>query len=110
MTPGMPSAEMRGHVCAAREIQRRRFAAEGGRILNNAAMGRRDIERHCRLDETSLERLRSAMAEMHFSARGHDRILKVARTIADLEGSPDIQADHLDEALAYRTLDRQIWT
>ncbi len=110
MTPGMSSAEMREHVCAAREIQRRRFADGGGRILNNAAMGRRDIERFCRLDEESLEMLRSAMADMHFSARGHDRILKVARTIADLDGSPDIRPDHLGEALAYRSLDRQIWT
>ena len=110
MTPGMSSAEMREHVCAAREVQRRRFAADGGRILNNAAMGRRDIERHCHLDEEASEMLRNAMAEMNFSARGHDRILKVARTIADLEASPEIRPDHLSEALAYRSLDRQIWT
>ena len=110
MTPGMSSAEMRAHVCEAREIQHRRFAEDGGRVLNNAAMGRRDIEKLCRLDEESREMLRSAMADMHFSARGHDRILKVARTIADLDHSPDILPDHLGEALAYRTLDRQIWS
>ena len=108
-TPGMSSGEMRDHVCAAREIQRRRFAADGSRILNNASMGRREIERHCRLDEVSREMLRNAMAEMHFSARGHDRILKVARTIADLDNSPDILPEHLQEALAYRSLDRQVW-
>ena len=104
----MTSEEMRAHVCAAREIQQRRFA--GGRVLHNAGMGRREIERYCRLDAECTEMLRSSMAEMHFSARGHDRILKVARTIADLDGSSDILPEHLGEALAYRTLDRQIWT
>ena len=107
MAPGMTSAEMRAHVCAAREIQQRRFA--GGRLAHNAGMGRRDIERHCRLDAECSELLRSAMAEMHFSARGHDRILKVARTIADLDASETILPEHLHEALAYRSLDRSLW-
>lgn len=109
MTPGLSSEEMRAHVCAAREIQRERFASEKGRIRDNAGMNRHGIETYCHLDSDASERLRSAMVEMQFSARGHDRILKVARTIADLEGSPTIQVDHLDEALAYRSLDRQIW-
>ena len=108
MAPGLTSAEMRAHVCAARDIQQQRFA--GGHILHNAGMGRREIERYCRLNDECSEMLRNAMAEMHFSARGHDRILKVARTIADLDGATDIGPDHLGEALAYRTLDRQIWT
>lgn len=107
MASGLSSAEMRAHVCAAREIQQRRFA--GGRVLHNAGMGRRDIERHCRLDAECSDLLRSAMAEMHFSARGHDRILKVARTIADLDASADILPEHLHEALAYRSLDRTLW-
>ncbi len=108
MSPGLSSAEMREHVCAAREIQQRRFA--GRRILHNAGMGRRDIETHCRLSPECSEMLRTSMAEMHFSARGHDRILKVARTIADLDASPDILPEHLQEALAYRSLDRSLWT
>lgn len=110
MAPGMTTAEMRAHVCAAREIQQKRFADSPRHVHDNAGMGRRDIEAHCHLDSEGTDLLRSAMAEMHFSARGHDRILKVARTIADLDGSPDIRPDHLIEALAYRSLDRQIWT
>jgi magnesium chelatase family protein len=72
-------------------------------------MGRRDIEKHCHLDGESLEVLNFAMNEMHFSPRAHDRILKVARTIADIDGSQDVRPSHLQEALQYRSLDRTLW-
>jgi magnesium chelatase family protein len=67
------------------------------------------LKTHCLIDADSLELLRSAMHELNLSARAHDRILKVARTIADLEAAPHINAQHLSEAIQYRTLDRNLW-
>ena len=64
----------------------------------------------CALDEPTLELLKMAMAELNLSARAYDRILKVARTIADLAGSEPLTSDHVSEAIQYRSLDRQIWT
>lgn len=109
MATGMSSGEMRARTAEARHRQQARFSARS-RIRCNADMGRRDLERHCRLDATASEVLRIAMTELHYSARAHDRILKVARTIADLEGCAELHTLHLQEALQYRTLDRQFWT
>jgi magnesium chelatase family protein len=102
-----PSAAVRARVVAAREVQYQRFRKRG-RI--NAHMSPKGIRAHCALDAEGEAFLRTAMEEMHFSARAHDRILKVARTIADLEGSARIASNHLGEALQYRALDRAVWS
>lgn len=103
-----PSAQIRQRVIAARGRQTARFAARP-QITCNARMTTRDIKQHCALDATSLEMLRFAMNDMRLSARAYDRILKVARTIADLSGSDNITPDHLSEAVQFRNLDRQLW-
>ena len=72
-------------------------------------MSSKALKAHCALDDDSRELLRMAMSELNLSARAHDRILKVARTIADLEAAPAITAAHLSEAIQYRTLDRNLW-
>jgi magnesium chelatase family protein len=73
-------------------------------------MGSRELKQYCELDEATLELLKFAMADLKLSARAYDRILKVARTIADLAGVEKIASDHVSEAIQYRSLDRQIWT
>ena len=105
--PGETSAAVRERVIAARRIQQARFA--GKKVTCNARMGARELKEFCVLDEAAGELLRHAMTEMGLSARAHDRILKVARTIADLAASANITAEHLGEAIQYRTLDRQLW-
>lgn len=105
---GETSTKMRETVIKARGIQTERFAGKR-KILLNAMMGRREIEKYCFLNEETREVLSFAMNDMHFSPRAHDRILKVARTIADIDNSPDILPIHLQEALQYRTLDRTMW-
>ncbi|HNU09604.1 MAG TPA: ATP-binding protein [Pyrinomonadaceae bacterium] len=105
---GEPSASIRERVIAARKIQLERLRSDG--IFSNSAMTSAAIRKHCSLDsecETLLER---AMYKQGLSARAHDRILKVARTIADLETSPNIKPDHISEAINYRSLDRNYWT
>jgi magnesium chelatase family protein len=94
-------------VLAARERQSRRFA----RMKNqtNGRMSHRAIKEFCALDSDSSALLEKAMNELNFSARAYDRILKVARTIADLADSDKIQSPHLFEAISYRTLDRTLW-
>jgi len=72
-------------------------------------MGARELKSFCDLDEPTRELLKHAMTEYNLSARAYDRILKVARTIADLVGSARITSDHISEAIQYRTLDRQLW-
>jgi magnesium chelatase family protein len=72
-------------------------------------MGPRELKLFCTLNETAKEMLQMAMTEMNLSARAYDRILKVARTIADLAGAKDISPEHLSEAIQFRSLDRQIW-
>jgi len=72
-------------------------------------MPSRLIKTYCQLDEAGQEMLKMAMSELNFSARAYDRILKVARTIADLDNSENIRASHLGEAIQYRTLDRNMW-
>ena len=72
-------------------------------------MGSRELKTHCALDDGTRDILKFAMADLNLSARAYDRILKVARTIADLAGSENIIGDHVSEAIQYRTLDRQLW-
>ena len=106
---GETSAQIRERVIAARQRQQERFKAKP-KITCNARMGSRELKQYCALDQATLERLKFAMADLKFSARGYDRILKVARTIADLAGSENLLSDHVSEAIQYRTLDRQLWT
>ena len=106
---GEPSAQIRERVVAARRIQQERFKGRP-KITCNARMGTRELKAHCALDETTLELLKVAMTDMNLSARAYDRILKVARTIADLAGSVQITSDHISEAIGFRSLDRQIWS
>jgi len=107
-TPGTTSAEMRRQVIAARGIQAKRFRGLATRY--NADMSHRQVRQFCQLDEEGRNLLKASMTEMGLSARAHDKILRVARTIADLDGSPNIQPAHLNEAINYRVLDRQLWT
>ncbi len=103
------SAEIRARVLRAREVQLNRFAAAKERIYSNAQMGSRQIRTFCELSTESERLLERAMLQQGLSARAHDRILKVARTIADLEGAADILPKHIAEAIQYRTLDRTYW-
>ncbi|MBX3412970.1 MAG: YifB family Mg chelatase-like AAA ATPase [Pirellulales bacterium] len=107
-TAGTSSATMREQVSQARAIQRERFA--GTRVRTNSQMSSRLIRRHCELDAAGHELLRAAMSELGLSARAHDKVLRVARTIADLDTSDTIAAPHLSEAINYRVLDRALWT
>ncbi len=102
---GASSAVLRQQVEAARQLQRQRL----GPGLLNGRMGPRHIRQHCVLDATGRSLLQNAMESLGLSARAHDRILRVARTIADLEGVPHIRAEHVAEAITYRTLDRRLW-
>jgi len=102
------SASIRRRVIKARERQRSRFAADG--IFSNAAMTPRLIRKYCRIDSESESMLERAMTRLGLSARAYDRILKVSRTIADLEDADDIQSAHVSEAVHYRSLDRTYWT
>lgn len=104
---GESSAEIRKRVEAAREIQKQRFAPYGRTDLVNAAMTSSQIRKFCQLTNEQISMLTSAMEELGLSARAWDRILKVARTIADLEASENIQTHQLLEAINYRSLDRQ---
>jgi len=106
--PCETSETIRGRVEAVRALQIKRFGK--GKILCNSRMTSRHIKAYCKLDEAGQALLKMAMTELNFSARAYDRILKVARTVADLDASPSIQAQHLSEAIQYRTLDRSLWT
>jgi magnesium chelatase family protein len=106
---GEPSTQVRERVIVARRRQLARFK-DRPKITCNARMSSRDLKHHCVLDEATLEMLKFAMADLRLSARAYDRVLKVARTIADLAGSDRITSDHVSEAVQYRSLDRQLWT
>ncbi len=105
---GESSSSIRQRVETVREMQQERFAKHPG-IHTNSAMTPRLIKKHCELDAEASVHLEHAMNEMNFSARAHDRILKVARTLADLEGHDKITANNIFEAIGYRTLDRNLW-
>lgn len=105
---GEPSAAIRERVIAARKVQEERFKGEEG-IYCNAQMTPKLIARYAALDDTSLAMLKTAMTKFDLSARAYDRILKVARTIADLDNSDNIQFRHIAEAIGYRNLDRGNW-
>ena len=105
---GEGSATIRDRVRRARMVQQKRFAREG-LIRNNGQMTTRLLKKHCRLDSEGIELIRKAVTNLNLSARAYDRILKVARTIADLAGADQITAEHLGEAVQYRTLDRGLW-
>jgi len=95
-------------VVAARKIQLERFRDEG--IYCNGQMKTRHIKRYCRLDKEAKGILESAMENLGLSARAYSRILKVSRTIADLENSSDIQSHHISEAVQYRMMDRGVFS
>ena len=108
LKPGEPSAVIRERVIAARKIQEERFKNQKG-IHCNAQMSERMLREYAVLDDMSMEMLRLAMERLKLSARAYSRILKVARTIADLEGSENVQSQHIAEAIGYRNLDRGDW-
>ena len=104
---GESSDDIRKRVLHARELQSGRYAETN--IHYNAQMGPKEIEKHCVLDNTSKNLIKIAMEKLNLSARAFDRILKVARTIADLEESESITSSHISEAIQYRSLDREFW-
>jgi magnesium chelatase family protein len=107
-TAGEDSATLRVKVVAARQIQLTRFAGEK-KIFCNAHMESKHLRKWCELDETSQNLLKTAIERMGLSARAYDRILKVSRTIADLDGKESILSPHIAEAIQYRSLDRKLW-
>ena len=108
LKPGEPSSAIRERVIAARKIQEERYKDYNG-IHCNAQMTERMLHEFAQPDEKSLDMLRMAMEKLKLSARAYGRILKVARTIADLDGSPSVKLNHIAEAVGYRNLDRGDW-
>jgi magnesium chelatase family protein len=104
-----PSAAIRERVLKARGKQLKRFREAGEKVFANAQMGSRQIRTFCELSADCERLLERAMTQQGLSARAHDRILKVSRTIADLEGAEQLEAKHIAEAIQYRTLDRTYW-
>lgn len=105
---GEGSVEIRKRVTAARELQTIRFS-ELENVHYNAQMNTKQIREFCKLDNASKELLKNAMERLNLSARAYDRILKVSRTIADLENAPEVNGTHISEAIQYRSLDREGW-
>ncbi|MGL4513551.1 MAG: YifB family Mg chelatase-like AAA ATPase [Lacipirellulaceae bacterium] len=105
---GTDSRTMRERVVAARAAQAVRTRADG-RVRLNSQLSSRDVRRHCELDEMGAQLLRASVEQLGLSARAHDKVLRVARTIADLAGSAAIVAEHVGEAVNYRLLDRKLW-
>jgi magnesium chelatase family protein len=105
MNPSISSTELRARVAAARARQRARYTRRGLRC--NAQLGSREIDRYCALDQAGARLLETVVTRLRLSARAYSRVLKVARTIADLAAQEHIAAEHLAEALQYRMLDRQ---
>ena len=107
-TPAEKSEIIRERVIKAREIQLLRFK-ELKHIFNNADMGSKEVRKYCKLDSAGEELLKMAMTKLGLSARAYDRILKVSRTIADIDNSDNIHPQHISEAIQYRSLDRELW-
>jgi magnesium chelatase family protein len=105
---GETSVDIRKRVTAAREIQTERYK-ESEKVHYNAQMNTKFLRKHCKLDDASMQLLKTAMERLNLSARAYDRILKVSRTIADLEGAESINGSHLSEAIQYRSMDREGW-
>ncbi len=106
---GATSADMRRQVVAARAAQHKRFGSKGdGITTTNATMTSRQVRKFCKLDSAGETLLKQAMTELGLSARAHDKVLKIARTIADIEGAENIEPHHLAEAIQYRRLDRRL--
>jgi magnesium chelatase family protein len=105
---GDTSAAIRQRVAAARAMQQARFAGNA-RVACNAAMGAKEMQRHAAVEAEAQDLLKMAMTELNFSARAYDRVIKVARTIADMAGAATIGSAHISEAIQYRTLDRNLW-
>jgi magnesium chelatase family protein len=105
---GTSSAMMREQVVAARDIQTKRFV--GSHTRYNGQMTSKQLRKFCKLDNVCQEQMSASVNDMGLSARAHDKVLRVARTIADLDNSTDIKQHHLQEAINYRMLDRQMWT
>ncbi len=106
--PGEKSEQVRIRVTAAKRIQDVRFK-DHQCVFTNAQMSAKDIEKYCELSDTGRQLLKNAMEKLNLSARAYDRIIKVARTIADLDGAESIGTEHLAEAIQYRSLDRESW-
>ena len=106
--PSEASEAVRERVIHAREIQKRRFANHKG-IYCNAQMSSKLLHKYAAPDNEGLQLLKNAMQHLNLSARAYDRILKLSRTIADLEESAGIKSNHLAEAINYRNLDRESW-
>lgn len=105
--PAESSEEIRRRVINARRVQLERF--EGEKIFSNAQMTPRLIRKHCAIDSASKSLLENVITRLGLSARAYDRILKVSRTLADLEGREQVESSHISEAIQYRTLDRNFW-
>jgi magnesium chelatase family protein len=103
---GMSSDEIRRHVVSARRIQAQRFGEKN--MTTNAVMTHKEVQTFCRMDESCQQLLKHAMMEFGLSARAHDKVCKVARTIADLERTESIRPEHVSEAVSYRRLDRKM--
>ena len=106
--PGTSSCEMREQAASARQIQGQRFSDAPTRY--NGQMSSREIRKFCKLDDDCMELLRASVNDLGLSARAHDKVLRVARTIGDLEQSEGIRPSHIQEAVNYRMLDRNLWT
>jgi magnesium chelatase family protein len=106
--PEEASAMIRQRVVRARHRQQERFRGDA-KVNSNARMATRHLKQYCKLNQDSQELIRVAMSELNLSARAYDRILKVSRTIADLDGKTEISAEHVSEAIQYRTFDRTLW-
>jgi magnesium chelatase family protein len=102
------SAEIRKRVIQAREIQKERYSGQNG-IFTNSQMGTRELKEYCALEPAGTMLLKTAIQKLNLSARAYDRILKVSRTIADIDGSDSIKTEHLAEAIHFRSLDRDNW-
>ena len=107
-TPGTSSEELRRQVAVSRQMQAARF--HGSPTRHNADMTHRQTRQFCKLDDECQNQLKASMTELGLSARAHDKVLRVARTIADLDQCETIRPNHLNEAINYRMLDRHLWT